>query len=76
MVWSIVDCEFRRYDVPIAQAVKVGDSWGWKWIGSVSLYRQGFMTKDEMLEDVKYFHRYNPPRLTIKFKSGRKAVYR
>jgi hypothetical protein len=76
MIWSIVDCEFRRRGKPIAQAVKLGDVWGWKWIGDVTTYREGFATKDEMLADVKYFHRYNPPRLTLTFQSGRKLSFR
>ena len=71
--WQIVDCEIRRHSRPIAQCVKVGNKWGWKWIGEESCYRVGFATKDECLSDVKYFHRYNPPTLTLHFKSGRKA---
>lgn len=75
-IWQIVDCEVRRHGVPIAQAVKVGENWGWKWIGEMQCYRVGFATKAEILPDVKYFHRYNPPRLTVTLKSGRKVVYR
>lgn len=74
--WQMVDCEVRRHGIPIALAVKVGDKWGWKWVGELTYFRTGFATKDEVLTDVKYYHRYNPPRLTASFKSGRKVAFR
>lgn len=72
MSWQMIDCEIRRKGVPIAQCVKIDDKWGWKWIGEATLHRIGFSTKDECLPDVKYFHRYDPPTLTLTFRSGRK----
>lgn len=48
-----------------------------RWDG-LGMYRIGFKKGSyaEILEDVKYFHRYHPPRLTIQLKSGRKIIYK
>lgn len=49
-------------------------SGNYRWDG-MNMYRENFLMKDHILEDVKYFYRYPHRRKTvITFKSGRKVV--
>jgi hypothetical protein len=48
----------------------------WKWKGEAEIQRYGFTNPNDVLKDVKYFHRFNPPRLVVKYRSGRIVTYR
>jgi len=76
-IWKIEDDLVMRKGQVIAEIYREDGKVGWRGLG---MHRENFKQDEGMmeriLEDVKYFHRYNPPKLTLTFASGRKAVYR
>ena len=78
--WEIVaDTLIYRDDEPVALIVPFEGKLAWGWwdtSAAVRVERAGFSTKADVLADVKYFWKHNPPRLRISYQSGRVIEYR
>ena len=73
-LWHIEGNQVKRGRQVIALIGNIDDG-KLSWAG-LDMERIGFDDLDELLDDVKYFHRFNTPALVLTFKSGRKLVYR
>jgi hypothetical protein len=70
-LWRIERNAVTRRGVVIAALLHTDDGrLGWRGLG---IERVGFANTQDVLEDVKYFHRY-PPRTVVTFRDGRRIV--
>jgi hypothetical protein len=70
--WRIEGDKVMRHGMAVATVRRGRNALAWEGLG---MERTGFDTETQLLEDVKYFYRYRPPKLTLTFQSGRKVVF-
>ena len=71
--WQIINNTVSRAGEAVATITEM-KSGNYRWDG-MGMYRENFLMKHHVLDDVKYFYRYpHKRRTTITFKSGRKIV--
>lgn len=78
-LWHIDGQDVKRAGETVA-VISTHENGSLRWDSELlGMYRFGFKDSPEgrarILEDVKYFHRYRPPRLKVTYKSGRTVVY-
>lgn len=74
--WKVEGDNVTRAGVVVARISAEAGKWRWDGV-TFDMQRSGFDNREEILEDVKYFHRNQQmPKLAITFKSGRKLVLR